>query len=238
MTRALALWLLAIGCARTGDGRVIYRDPVVAGFAVKHNEHMHAKAGELGAIHPAVLEYVLASPEGPLAAYYDFVLALPDRPLPVTADLERLAGAARALGGDQPTGEHYARALARMLAPHINRALSTPGGEPVQEGPQSAFRVFEGTAGLWWGVPVDLEAGTLLRDYERPLYEYALRTVVYRHASVSLVAIRSSGTAREYVWDVSEVPGAFDPSAELDHERVAATIARLHPFTTPPGEAP
>jgi len=234
MRRLLVALIVATGCAASNgkaQGREVYKD-TPTGFSVRFNERVELGGkGEVGEIHPAVLEYILAAGEGPLAAYYDLILGLSSPPPRARDDLRALASDARQLAaGEAPTGRHYARALARRLAPDINRALATP----VQPG----ILTYEGTAGLWWGLPADLVANVLLRDYEKEHMGTALRTVVYRYASVDLVEVRSSGTPQVLTWDVSNISGAFDPKAKLEYAGVASRIVALHPFTLSPASAP
>ncbi len=237
----LIAWLAA-GCAAPKleeKGRVVFVDKAT-GFSVRCNESMGVVAGtgaargEVGEIHPAVIEYVLTAEEGPLPAYYDLVLGLASPPPKVRDDLRALVPeATRLAGSEKPVGRHYARALARSLASEINRALSAEPGKGW-----SAIVDFRGTAALWWGLPADLDANVLLHDYERQFQEPKLRTVIYRNASQGLVVLRSSGTDRVYVWDVSGIPGAFDTKAPLDYGAVASKIVALHPFTRAPGRSP
>jgi hypothetical protein len=129
-------------------------------------------------------------------------------------------------------GRDYARALARRLAPEINRALAS-----LTKRPEIPVPIW-GTAGLWWGEPADLETNLLLENDERNLQETRFRTVIYRYASRQLVIVRSSGTVRELVWDLGAVPNAFDPHGALDYGTVATRIVALHTYTTAPSRLP
>lgn len=239
--------ILCVAACNQAKSRVVFRDANGTDFQVRHNEGILGKRGEPGEIHPAILEYVLSTAESPLVAYYDLVLELREPPARVALDLRVLTREATQLAdGKQPNASHFARALARRVIPHLNTAL--------KHGPQRSGKIldgsllgtnpspsvgitFEGTAGLWWGVPADLDANVLLREYEYRYGETALRTVVYRYASLGLVAVRSSGTTRECVWDVSAIPNAFEPSKPLDVATVAKQIVPLHTFTTTPARS-
>jgi hypothetical protein len=225
-----------VGCsALDPPSRIVYRDASTR-YTVRANEAISLATpdeAEPGKIHRSVLEYVLAAPESPLTAYYDLVLGLADPPKRVRDDLQQLARSAASLAnGKPPRGRDYARALARRLAPEINRALEMNRTSPLQEWK------YLGTAGLWWGDATDLAANVLLKGYEREFRCTALRTVIYRYASKEIIRVLSTGTDRDLVWDVSNVPGAFDPAAVLDYDTVAARIVALHPYTTAPARLP
>ena len=234
--RWLVMLGLVAGCAVKPKSRIIYRDPQ-SGFSIKHSEQFLGKRGEPGEVHPAVLEYVLANEASPLAAYYELVLAQPGAPPQAHVDLSVLAiDAQRLAAGRRPRGLDYARALARRIAMSVNQALAHRSGklEKFQYANSAGSggswgHGFEGTAALWWGVPVDLEARLFKRDYELDWGETSMRTVIYRYESLGLIVLRSSGTEQQYVWDVSAVPGAFDPRAKLDYDTVARQAIALHP---------
>jgi hypothetical protein len=240
---ALVVLSIALaGCPPRGNkldelkyGRVVYADKDT-GFEVRHNEmdQLFVERGEVGELHPAVLEYILSADEGPLAAYYDLILGLASPPRRAATDLEQLAPEAiRLAGSATPRGHHYARALARKLAPEINRTLNLKWANEEFNEIQ-----FLGTAGLWWGLAADLDANVLQRRYERSFRGRTLRTVIIRHASAGLVVVRTSGTDRMFVWDIGGIPGAFDPTKPLDYDAVAAQIVALHPFVAAPARAP
>jgi hypothetical protein len=213
--RALAVLALLAGC------REIYTDPAT-GFSVQYNQRHHrgvglslfgivpfdGDRGEPGTLNPAVIEYVFGAAEGPFARYYDLVLRIPDKPPAVTKDLAAL--------GQFASGRDYARALGRRLAPYVNEAMAIPGSR------------FDGTAGVYWGLPADLDAGILLANYERDGWS-EMRTTIVRYESVKVVVVHSSGMREMLAWDVSAVPGAFDRKAKLDYDTVAAKIVPLHP---------
>jgi len=174
--------------------------------------------GESGDLNASVIEYIFAAPEGPFARYYDLVLRLAVRPPGVAVDLAALEATAKTCiaAGATPSGRDYARALGRKLAHAINNALRAGGDR------------FGGTAGIHWGVPVDLHTGIVLADHEQD-GETEMHTTLVRHASVGLVVVHSSARLPMLVWDVSEVPGAFESGTPLDFNMVAARIIALHP---------
>lgn len=216
-------------------GKAVYVDEATD-FEVRFNElnPLFAERGEVGEIHPAVLEYILSTEESPLSAYYDLILALPSPPRRAAKDLAALADEAKLLAGAKPVrGRHYARAVARRIAPWINIALGLKfDNDEVND------NNFLGTAGLYWGLAADLDANVLLRRYERPARGVMMRTLIVRHASAGLVVVRSTGTDRLLVWDIGSIRGGFDPKEPLDYDTVAAQIVALHPFTTAPGKDP
>lgn len=224
---AAALIVAVAGCG--GNARDVFRDNTT-GFSIAHNERImrgvgvslwgvvaiDGDRGERGALNPAVIEFVLGAPESPLARYYALVIAHPAPPERARLDIIALrAEAAHELPpGARPSGIDYARALARKITPSINRALSTDGR-------------YTGSAAINWGVAADLELGILLSDRES---EHArLKTVIHRFEKTRMVIAHSSGTHRMLAWDLSNVPGAFDATAELDYDRVAALAIPLHP---------
>jgi hypothetical protein len=192
------------------------------GWALSSDGDSDGDRGEPGDVNPVVIEYIFSSPEGPFARYYDLLLTLADRPRVAEIDLATLdAEARRGLRtGTSPRGCDYARALGRKLARPIRDALRM---KPPNAGPR-----FEGTASVHWGIPVDLDAGIPLLEYERD-GEAEMQTTVLRYQSVGLLVMRSSATRRLLVWDVSGVPGAFQWDAPLDQPTVAARIVALHP---------
>ena len=244
--KCAAIIVALTGCTIASKSRVVYREQAT-NFQVRHNEGILGKRGEPGEIHPAVLEYVLSTAEGPLVAYYDLLLELPQAPVRAATDLRQFAPTAAQLAGNRsPAGKDYARAVARHVLPQLNVALKhgpQKSGKPIDgsllsTNPSPSFGgTFEGTAGLWWGLPADLDANVLLPEYAYDYGETALRTVIYRYASLGLVAIRSSGTTRVYIWDVSSVPNAFQPAAPLDIATVTKHIVPLHTFTATPARS-
>lgn len=224
------LLVLLVGCTALMAKRDVYID-APTGYSVRFNQRYHrgiglssdgvlpkdGDRGEPGEINPAILEYILASPESPFTRYYDLVLALDDKPKDVVEDLEQLEAIARprTKPGIALRGKHYARALARKVGNYINAALATPAQD------------FPGTAGVYWGIAVDLEAGIPLLDAERA-DEPMMRNTILRFASVGLIVIHSSATETMFAWDVSKVPGAFDRNATLDSATVAKYIVALH----------
>jgi len=178
--------------------------------------------GEPGDVNPAVIEYMFAAPESPFTRYYDLVLGLPDRPSVIDADLTALAPeASKGSGsGASPRGRDYACALGRKLARPIRAALQLTG---PRVGPQ-----FKGTASVHWGIPVDLDAGVPLLEYERDGAD-EMQTMILRYQSAGLLVMRSDATRDVLVWDVSAVPDAFAGNAALDPSTVDAHIVALHP---------
>lgn len=226
MRALIAAVALLAACA---DHRVVHRDPAT-GFAVAHNQRLmrgigltllgvlplDGDRGEPGRLHPAVIEYVLGAAEGPIARYYALLIEHPSPPERARRDIQTLAAeAARVLPpGAHPSGVDYARALGRLLAEPINRALSIDGR-------------FGGSAGLYWGVAADLESRVLLAPSERE--HDSMRTVVHRFERTRMVVVHSSGLHSMLAWDLSAVPGAFDPGASLDYRTVASRAVPLHP---------
>jgi hypothetical protein len=227
----LALLVMVAACPMAAK-RDIYTD-TPTGYSVRFNQRHHrgigmtsdgiapkdGDRGEPGYIKLEVLEYIFASPESPFTRYYDLVLALDDRPKDVVADLKQLEAIARprTKPGIALRGKHYARALARKLAKSINDALTSPGS------------AFQGTAGVYWGMSVDLDSEIPLIGDERDGEPY-MRNTIIRYASVGLIVIHSSATQSMFVWDVSKVPGAFDrTNTTLDSATVAKHIVALHP---------
>ena len=232
MTRAkwsslgCAIAMLAVGCANARD---VYRD-ATTGFSVKQGERVmrgigisllgvmaaDGDRGEAGKLHPAVIEFVLGSADGSLARYYALIINHPAPPDRARRDI--LALEPEAIGtlppGARPSGADYARALARRLSVPINRALAIDGS-------------FGGTAALHWGVAADLEAGILLGPEQRE--RSRMSTVIHRYERTRMVISRSNGTHRMLAWDLSAVPGAFDPGARLDYQTVASAAVPLHP---------
>jgi len=175
--------------------------------------------GEPGDVNPAVIEYIVAAPEGPFARYYDLVLSLVNRPRVVDIELAALHDeAVKGLRtGDSPRGRDYARALGRRLARPIRDALRVRGG------------LYEGSASVHWGIPVDLDSGVplLASESDDATQTY---TTIFRYESAGLLIIHSSATQQMLAWDVSEVPGAFQWEAPLDQPALAARIVALHPL--------
>jgi len=222
---AVLLVVATTGC------REVYQDSFT-GYSVRSNQRYYrgigltangilpvdGDRGEAGVVNPGVLEYVFAAPEGPFARYYDLMLSLRDPPDAVRADVYALDAAARQdlAAGVAPGGRDYARALGRKLAGPINRAFAMTGGR------------FEGTAGVYWGMPVDLDRGIVLAPEERDGQHEMVNTII-RYQRVGLIVIHSSALQNLLIWDVSEVRGAFDEAAALDRGSLEA-IAALHPI--------
>jgi len=239
--RALVLVLVLAGCpARPNKlpeveyGRVVFVDKST-GFEVRFNEFdTLLERGEVGEVHPAVLEYVLSAEESPLAAYYDLVLGIASPPRRAAKDLASLADEAKRFAGSvAPRGRHYARALARRLAPAINTALRLKFDNDDVNDTQAL-----GTAALWWGLAADLDANVLQRRYERKARGTTMRTVIFRHLSAGLIVVRTSGTDRVFVWDIGGIPGAFNPKLPLEYDTVASQIVALHPYSAAPRRSP
>lgn len=216
---------IALSCHLT-NFYTVYIDPIT-GYTVLANQRYYHGAedllpasidrGEAGDLNPAVLEYVFAAPEGPFARYYELVLALAERPSAVDVDLAALDAEARVglPAGCILQGRDYARALGRKLARAIRRAMRLKGTDA------------EGSVGVRWGIPVDLDAGVPLLAYEQNGKD-AMYTTIIRYSSAALIVVHSSAMARMLAWDVSGVPGAFDGRAALDPATVAGRIVALH----------
>jgi hypothetical protein len=165
-----------------------------------------AIGGEPGELHPAVIEFMFVSPQGPFLDYYRAALAADDPPV----HLERLEEIAAALAGSGPPSErHYAAARARTLAIHINEGLVQGGITP-------------GSVTLQCCATADPDSNRL-----HPGLVFA-RIVVNEPLSVVRMDWEDARTKVELTWDLRRVPGAFDPSAELHFEQVAASAAPLH----------
>ncbi len=217
----------AVVAVALGGCTQVYKDSRT-GFEVTSNAKVTLGPGfindtssaQRGPLHPAVIEYVIGAPEGPIARYYDVMLRLSKPPRVARADMAALEPDARALAaGGRVTGHHYARALGRRLVPHVNRALVA----------KPNAREISGTAGLRWGVPTDLDRGRVRDEYERIPGFTTMRTTLSRYETVQLVMMSSTGTETLYAWDMSAVPGAFGEDAALDYDTVAATAKALHP---------
>jgi len=217
--------LAVAGCSTLRD---VYRDPST-GFSVRDNERQRhgiglstfgllgasGDRGEPGPLHPAVLEYVMAAEEGPLARYYHLLLQHSAPPERAMRDLAMLQSEATRLAASEAVrGHHYARALAQRISRPVLRALAMPGR-------------YGGCAGVYWGVPADIEAGVLLPEYEYDERE-EMRTVIQRYQGAEMVVVHSDALYDSLAWDLSAVPGAFDAGADLDFDTVAATIVPLH----------
>ena len=176
---------------------------------------------EPGGLHPGVIEFVFAANNSPVARYYDLILSLPHRPRAVDDDLaaRRKEMDSAASTGRVLAGCDYARALARKLAAPINVALRSSGTFVTGSG---------GTAGVLWGIPVDLDAGVPLVTYEREGIR-TMQTTLLRYQSVGLLVVHSSATDHVQVWDLANLPAAFQADSELDQATIAARIVPLHP---------
>jgi hypothetical protein len=162
-----------------------------------------AATGEVGrALHPAVIEYLFATPTGPLRPYFEALLRVAG-PIDDLVSLERDA---RALAGSsRPTAEHYARARARRMARAFNKAFATRG---------------TGAAALVCCYLVDRRSGQLLDG------ELAIMLMIHRGART--VYVISGATEPDYAWDLEFVPNAFDPDQPLDYATVARLAVPLH----------
>jgi len=171
----------------------IYFDPMT-GYPVSWTVGS-SEPGEPGEVNPAVIEYIITAPEGPFARYYDLVLSLSDRPPIVDADIAALDGEARRghAPGESPRGRDYARALGRKLGPQIQDALRSRN---TRSG---------GTASVYWGIPVDVDAGIPVLGFECDRGA-GTRATISRYQSLWLLVLRSSATIQMLAWDVSEIP--------------------------------
>ena len=161
-----------------------------------------AKGDLAEAIHPAVLEYVFASPQGPLRVYFDAIVRSPE---PV-AELLAIEADARAIaGGAKLTGEHYARARARRMCNAFNRALGTTGRG-------------RGYASLTCCQRVDAHTGA----FGGPQYTL---WIAHRGARVIHVTVAND---LDYTWDLQYVPNAFEPDKPLDYKTVERLALPLH----------
>ena len=206
-----------------------YFEPA-SGYSVKRNWR-HSRAGnvwplqfgdvgEPGALNPGVIEFVFAAADSPITRYYDLVLSLSHRPRSVDADLAALRAQMATAASPTPapalTGRDYARALGRKLAAPISDALGSAGIQVA------------GSAGVLWGMPVDLDAGIPLVDYEHEGVG-TMQTTLLRYESVALLIMHSSATQDVRVWDLGDLPGAFQASPVLEQATVTAHIVALHP---------
>jgi hypothetical protein len=206
-----------------GQGVLVYLDPMT-GSSVSYNvgppvgRPRIGDNGESGPVNPALIEYIFAAPESPFARYYDLVLSLANRPDVVNADLAALDVEARREVdvGASPRGRDYARALGRNLIGPVLLALAREGA------------LFQGVATVRWGIPVDLDAGVPLVEYESGV-NTAIEATILRYQQVALLVVHSNATRQMLTWDVSEIPGAFQWNASLDRATVAARIVALHP---------
>lgn len=203
MTPVLAIFVVvaALGCS--ASTRVHAEDPEKSyAFVVNRIWDKRARGGWPGALHPAVIEYVFGSEDAPWAAFY------------ARADLARAdtEAAARALAGaGKPTGHHYARARARLLAPHINTALAT------RPDPEE-------------GVAVELICcATLDPDGTLRPGTISVDLAISQRSQSVRMTWGDARTFRLLSWDLAHVPHAFHPEAQLDHATVASTIRPLHP---------
>jgi hypothetical protein len=224
MRPAGLIWVVVLASCHIGafeHVNSVYVEPTT-GYSVEANWRYN-RAGnvwplqfgdvaEPGPLNPRVIEFVFAADDSPVARYYDLMLSLPQRPPRVAADLAALRhemGSA-ASASPAPTGRDYARALARKLAAHINGALGA------------------GSAGVLWGIPVDLDAGIPLLEYEHEGIR-TMQTTLLRYESVGLLVMHSSAMQEVLVWDLGDLPGAFRASPPLDQATVDAHIVALHP---------
>lgn len=196
--------------------------------------------GEPGALNAGVIEFVFAAADSPIARYYDLMLSLPHLPRVVDADLAALRSEMSSAASPRSlTGRDYARALGRKLATPINVALGGTGNRvhlrarewllgALNGGLFRAGNRVTGTAGVLWGIPVDLDAGIPLVDYEQHEGIRTMQTTLLRYESVALLFMHSSATQDVLVWDLSDLPGAFQTSPVLDQATVAAHIVALH----------
>jgi len=169
--------------------------------------------GEAATLHPAVLEYVFATPTGPMRAYYDAALrardsAVKDRSLvgAITraADLASLETDARALAGTRPpTGEHYARARAHRMSSAANQAFSTKQGVTL-----SCCQ------------SVDRKTGKLLAA--------RLWLALQIHERARAVHVVGNRFEPDYTWDLQYVPNAFAPDQPLAYETVVLRAVPIH----------
>lgn len=158
-----------------------------------------------GALHPAVLEYLFATPTGPFRAYFDALL----RAGPSKAD-----GDARELSSSSPpTGEHYARASARRMSEAANKAFVGAKLPKNVDG-------HRGYACLKFTKRVDRKTGTLV-DAE-------LELVVMIHEGARVLHVISGPNDFDYTWDLQYVANAFDPTKPLDYETVVRLAVPLH----------
>jgi hypothetical protein len=189
------------------------------GYSVKTIIKNAGTAGEAGPIHPAVIEYALAAPGSPLLDY--FATALNERRRGGGRhgdDLRELDGEVGVVAGSdlRATARAYARARAHRLAAPIAEGLATP-----RTG-QAA-----GTVVLRCCQTVDPDR---LVFADRLGLRGPVMIVLIRYQAAQLLFMRVTGAwvARELSWDLSAVPGAFDPRARLDPATVGRTIVALH----------
>lgn len=164
--------------------------------------------GEKGDLNPAVIEYVMTRPESPFTRYYDAALRIKKPPKSMVVDLQELRPVASQFASP-PRGADFARALARRLAGHIRDATRR-----------------NGAATLFWGLPVDLDSGLIKLAFERG--SKTMRTTLFRYQSSGMVVLYESGSTKELAWDLSQVPGAFDSTADLSFDEVAQEALAMH----------
>ncbi len=153
-------------------------------------------------LHPAVIEYLYAAPEGPFRSYYDAALSV-DSGF-VADDLKRWADDARAIAAGAPvTGEHYARAVGRHWAAKIAKSIKTGGATVVV----CCRRV-------------DPISGTVMNE--------AVARGMFVSFKAQVVGFGSTSYSVALTWNLQYVPNAFAPDQPLDFETVARTIEPLH----------
>jgi hypothetical protein len=191
----LALLLLA-GC----PPKMVYQEDQ---YILRTMTFGLAKGERAHAIHPAVLEYVFASPDGPLRVYYD-ALARSQEPV---AELVAVEADARAIaGGAKLTGEHYARARARRMGDAFNRALGTTRGA-------------RGYAALTCCQRVDPHTGA---------FGGPQNMMWHAHRGARVLHVMGGPTDPDYTWDLQYVPNAFDPAKPLDYKTVERLAVPVH----------
>ena len=162
-----------------------------------------AKGDRAQAIHPAVLEYVFANPDGPLRVYYDALVRSPDRVeelVAVEAEARAIAGAAKL------TGEHYARARARHMAGAFNRAFSSARG-------------VRGYAALTCCQRVDPHTGA---------FGGPQNMMWLAHRGARVIHVMGGATDPDYTWDLQYVPNAFEPDKPLEYKTVERLAVPVH----------
>ena len=191
----LAIVLLA-GC----PPKVVYQENQ---YILRTMSFGLAKGERAEAIHPAVLEYVFASADGPLRVYYD---ALARSPEPV-AELVAIEADARAIaGGATLTGEHYARARARRMSEAFNRAFSSARG-------------VRGYAALTCCQRVDPHTGA---------FGGSQNLMWLAHRGARVIHVMGGPTDPDYTWNLQYVPNAFEPDKPLDYKTVERLAVPVH----------
>jgi len=173
--------------------------------------------GDKATIHPAVLEYVLASDRSPIVPYYAVILDYLEHGHPVSAlaksSYDRAKANVRLLkphatelaGAGKATAKVYARALARLIAEACNKSLGASGYARIHWGNQLK------SDGKRLGLGMSPTYITLHKGQNE----------IRLHAAPATATLTK---LQEHRWNVSGVAGAWNPAASLTHEAVAKAI--------------